>query len=342
VTQPKNTTMIKVSLLLLTTTISISSFSQAQDKKFEIIGNVSGFPDSTYIQLFDFSSGSNDVLMDSAQIIDNKFAFKGAINKEYQSVGLICQRNINVFWIESGVIHFEAEKGKFRDAVITGSSMQDEDNQLNVLIRKNPEKEKEINIDYIKSHPNSLISGNVLKVFCTTWGKETSKLLYNGLTERVKQSEFGKKVYEYISLNKDIKVGDKFADFTLPNIDGKNISLSDYKNKYVLLDFWGSWCGPCREENPNLVKTYNEFKNKGFDILGVSVETDKKWWLDAMRKDSIVWENVSDLKGDANKAALIYGIHYYPANFLIDPNGTIIAKDLRGDALRNKLTELLK
>lgn len=126
--------MIKVSLLLLVTTISISSFSQQQDKKFEIIGNVSGFPDSTYIQLFDFSSGSNDLLMDSAQIINSKFTFKGTINKEYQSVGLICQRNIKVFWIERGIIHFDAEKGKFCDAVITGSSMQDEASQLNALI----------------------------------------------------------------------------------------------------------------------------------------------------------------------------------------------------------------
>jgi hypothetical protein len=90
------------------------------------------------------------------------------------------------------------------------------------------------------------------------------------------------------------------------------------------------------------VKIYNEFKNKGFDILGVSVETNKKSWLDAVREDNITWKSVSDLKGDNNRAALIYGIHYYPANFLIDSTGTIIAKDLRGDALRDKLAELLK
>lgn len=226
--------------------------------------------------------------------------------------------------------------------MITGSSMQDEANQLDSIIRQNPKQEKEENIAYIKKHPNSLYGGYILKVYCTTWGKDTSKLLYDGLSEKVKQSEFGKRIHEYLSLNKNIKVGDKFVDFTLPNITGKNISLSDYKGKYVLLDFWGSWCQPCREENPVLVKTYNEFKRKGFDILGVSIETNKQNWLDAVRHDNITWECLSDLKGDNNKAALIYGIHHYPANFLIDPNGIIIAKDLRGDALKNKLAGILK
>jgi peroxiredoxin len=280
--------------------------------------------------------------MDSTRVINGKFVFKAPINKDYQSVGLVCQRNIKVFWIESGVIHFNAEKGNFHSAVITGSSMQDENNQLDSIIQVNPNHENEAYIAYIKTHPKSLISGSVLKIYCTTWGKDTSRLLYDGLSEKVKQSDFGKSIYEYLSLNKNIKVGDKFADFTLPDINGKNVSLSDYKNKYVLLDFWGSWCRPCREENPNLVKTYNEFKDKGFDILGVSCETTKHWWLDAIHQDHITWENVSDLKGRDNKAALIYGISYYPANFLIAPNGTIIAKDLRGDALRKKLSELLK
>lgn len=337
--------MIKISLLLLVSTISISSYSQLQNQKFEIIGNVSGFPDSTYIKLYDFSTGSN-VFMDSAQIINRNFTFKGPTNKDkdYQKVGIITSdfKNIKTFWLEKYVIHFNAEKGKFHDAIITGSPMQDEANQLTYLEQKNPKNEKSIDIDYIKSHPNSLISSYVLKVYCTSWGKDTSKLLYDELSERVKESEFGKSVHEYLTLAKDIKVGDKFADFTLPDFNGKNISLSDYKGKYVLLDFWGSWCGPCREENPNLVKTYNEFKGKGFDILGVSIETKKDAWVDAIQHDNIVWRSVSDLRGDENKAALIYGIHYYPANFLINPNGIIIAKDLRGDALKNKLAEILK
>lgn len=338
--------MAKGLLLLLVVAISTTSFSQIQNREFEIVGDISGFEDSFYIKLWDFSTGQN-VFMDSAKVVNGKFAFKGSINndKDYQRVGIMTSdfENRKIFWLERGLIHFNAEKGKFHDAIITGSPMQDEYNQLSFLERQTPKKEQAIvDIDYIKNHPNSLISGNILSIFCITWGKDTSKLLYDGLSERVKKSEFGEKVFQYLSLAKDIKIGDKFVDFILPDIDGKDVSLSDYKNKYVLLDFWGSWCAPCREENPNLVKTYNEFKDKGFDILGVSVETNKKSWLDALQKDSITWKSISDLNGDNNKAALIYGIHYYPANFLIDPKGTIIAKDLRGDALRNKLSELLK
>lgn len=335
--------MIKISLLSLLITISTGSFSQIRKGKFEILGNVSGFQDSTYIRLYDFSTGSN-ILMDSAKIISGEFVFKGSINRNFQQVGVVSSdfKNIKLFWLENSIIHFNAEKDKFSKAIITGSSMQNEANQLDSIIQQNPKQEKGDNIAYIKEHPNSFYSGFLLKVYCTTWGKDTSKLLYKELSEKVKKSEFGNSIGEYLSLSKDIKVGDKFADFTLPNINGKKVSLSNYKGKYVLLDFWGSWCKPCREENPNLVKTYSKFKSKGFDILGVSVETKRQDWLDAIRQDKISWESLSDLKGSNNLASLIFGIHYYPANFLIDPNGVIIAKDLRGDALSKKLTELLK
>ena len=333
--------MIKVSLSIFAVLFSTISISQSQHGKFEIIGNVSGFKDGANIIMYDFSTGEN-VFMDSTRVIHSGFVFKGSINKDYQSVGLMCQGNLKVFWIEAGVIHFNAEKGNFDRAVITGSSMQDENNQLDSIVRANPNHEKESYIAYIKNHPNSLISGAMLRVFCSTWGKDTSRLLYNGFTEKVKQSEFGKVIYNYISLNKNPQVGDHFADFTMPDMNGKNISLSDYKNKYVLLDFWGSWCVPCRKENPNLVKTYKEFKDKGFDILGVSCETTRYWWIRSVQEDSITWKTVSDLKGRDNPASMIYGIYYYPANFLIAPNGIIIAKDLRGDALGKKLSEILK
>lgn len=341
--------MTRIVLFITAAIISTTSLARAQSKSFTIIGNISGFPDSTYISLYDFATGYN-VFMDSAQIIHGRFIFKGVLNHPYQKLGLDYttktsegyQSDLSIFWVEGGKLHFTAKKGDFRNARITGSPMQQESKLLAETVAQHPGKEKETYITYIKEHPHSLIAGEILQIYCKTWGKDTSQLLYDMFSEKVKQSQFGKSIHAYLSLNRNITIGDRFVDFTMPNINGENISLSDYQNKYVLLDFWGSWCGPCRAENPVLVKTYREFKNKGFEILGVSVEANKKWWGDAMKKDSITWESVSDLKGQNNEAVLIYGIDHYPANFLIDPKGVIIAKDLRGDALREKLAELLE
>jgi thiol-disulfide isomerase/thioredoxin len=119
------------------------------------------------------------------------------------------------------------------------------------------------------------------------------------------------------------------------------LKLSQLKGKYTLLEFWSSMCGPCIAGNPKLVKTYEQFKSKGFAIVGVSLDFNKKNWLNAIRSDKLPWENLCDLRGSENRAALLYGVTYMPANFLIDEKGIVIAKDLRDDALDKKLQELL-
>lgn len=167
-------------------------------------------------------------------------------------------------------------------------------------------------------------------------------MLYKQLSKTAKNTTYGKNVFDFLSLNKSPKIGDKYIDFAQQNIESKVVNLSDFQGKTILLEFWGSWCMPCRQGHPDLIKTYDDFKEKGFEILGVAADTDIKLLKDAIKKDSLPWQNVSDLKGDRNKAALIYGISYYPANFLIDKNGTIVAKDLRGEKLREKLKELLQ
>jgi thiol-disulfide isomerase/thioredoxin len=120
-----------------------------------------------------------------------------------------------------------------------------------------------------------------------------------------------------------------------------SVSLSSFKGKYFLLDFWASWCGPCRRENPNVVKAYRQYHNKGFDILGVSLDDSKDDWLKAIKKDGLSWTQVSDLKGWKNEAATLYGIQGIPMNFLIDKEGKIIAKNLRGQDLEKRLAEVL-
>lgn len=321
-----------LSFLLLTIAIPASSFGQNQ--KFEIAGTLTGFADSTSIFLDD---------LDSTIIINNQFHFVGFLKENVKNVILRTNNysDYKFFWLENSTISFKAEKGKFREAIIIGSNTQNMQNQLNAAI-KTTGKEKEQSIAFISSHPNSIISANILSVYASTWGKDTSRILYRKLTKKIKSTSYGKNFFEFITLNKNIKVGDKYTDFTEPNIEGKSVSLSDFNGKVTLFEFWGSWCEPCRKGNPELVKIYNEFKNAGFDILGVAADYKKETWIEAVRKDSLTWQNVCDLKGDKNKAALIYGVSYYPTNFLIDKNGLIIARDLRGEDLRNMLRKTLK
>lgn len=200
--------------------------------------------------------------------------------------------------------------------------------------------------DFIKANPNTMVSLDLIKS-----GNEYSmedvaatEALFNGLSDAVKSSVPGKAYKEEIDKYKTVAVGAVAPDFAQTTPDGKTIKVSDYKGKYLLIDFWASWCGPCRRENPNVVKAYQAYKDKNFTILGVSLDDEKgkDAWLKAIEKDQLVWDQVSDLKGWNNEAAKLYLVRSIPQNFLLDPDGKIIAHNLRGEDLAKKLEEIFR
>lgn len=243
-------------------------------------------------------------------------------------------------------------KGYYQQLKPLGDSLQakmanKDTNNTQALEAKYMQLEQQQNnevIHFINSNPKSYAAAFYAYLF---FNNSTDAVAINGvfskLDKTVQRSYFGTKLKEIADHITAADVTGKPApDFTLQTPEGKQVSLSSFKGKYVLIDFWASWCGPCRKENPNVVKAYNQFKDKNFTVLGVSLDEDKATWQAAIAKDKLTWTHVSDLKGWSSSAATLYGIQSIPANFLLDKDGKIIAKDLRGEDLISALNALVK
>jgi peroxiredoxin len=341
------------------------------DSSYDIIGKVTG-QDSGWVYIIHRQTG----VTDSAALDHGYFKFNGkADTAEMCRISLNDQ--VKSFFLENGKISMLIKKDSLSSALITGNKAQDEFNyfqdQLSKPVRtrmaevdkaydaanqNNNKKvadsldklytsldleQKKLVIDFVKSHPGSVVSAFL--VFNNfSYNSRLGELdsLYHLLDTTSRGSYFGKQVQNLIEKTALTSVGKPAPDFSGDDVQGKMISLSSFRGRFVLVDFWASWCGPCRLENPSIVKAYHQFHDRGFDILGVSLDDNRDDWLKAIKKDKLDWTQVSDLKGWKAATADLYGVKAIPMNFLLDKNGTIVAKGLRGEELTNKLTELLQ
>lgn len=350
-------------IFLLIFFLPLFSISQ----KLNLKGNINGLKDGTQIVLADLENPGSSL----AETKSKTGAFELSTRLEAPTLlGFIVADSLKtaVFLGNENVNITGSTDQKIDDWTFTGSKIQNDFtkfqqeftpkfanlNQLAQTLQMSGNQEAKSTLEtavadiqrsvdeFIAANPASPVS--TLAILSTISLTDDVALLEkrtNSLKPEALSNVLGGHLKQAIIDAKFNAVGSMALDFSQQDMRGKMISLSDFKGKYVLVDFWASWCGPCRRENVNLVKTYNKFKNKNFTVFGVSLDENTEKWSNAIKKDSLTWTHVSDLKGWDNEVARKYKIMSIPRNFLVGPDGKILAKDLRGEELDMKLAELL-
>lgn len=351
-------------LFILLLLLPFAAFAQ---KKLTVSGKMTNLPDKTPVWLADINNPNDTVA--KAQALKGAFVLQSELSEPkllILSVG--ADKKSNVFFDNSTV----AIKGDFAQPAswtITGSPVQDAFKEFETVFvpyfdqfnkfgmrmqagERSDSLQSSVNqlteaiqreIDgFIQKRPGSPVSAFIL--LATVNLRPDIALLeqrVNQLQPMAMNNMYGNYLKQTIGDARVTAIGSIARDFTQNDTLDKPVSLSSFRGKYVLIDFWASWCRPCRLENPNVVQAFQRFRDKNFTVLGVSLDRQKKPWIDAIHKDNLTWTHVSDLKQWDNAVAKMYKVQSIPQNLLIGPDGKIVAKDLRGEDLNRKLCELL-
>lgn len=346
---------------------------------YTVKGTLQGV-DTGFVYLYKVEQGDEDVAIDSIKVQNGNFEFKGEVSDPQFTLLGFKQDGQKffplAFFLEAGTTTINGSRDSLNRAVVKGQGAQREyddfKKKLEPLsqrerklydeyqasgLQNNPARmeqvqqqheqlqveKKELVLQYANEHPSSRVAiVQLAYMFLDDVNNPALQRVFSKMDTSVQRSYYGRRIAKALEAQRQTGIGSAAPDFTLKDPAGKDVSLSSFRGKYVLIDFWASWCRPCREENPNVVKAYKAYHPKGFDIVGVSLDNKKERWEDAIREDQLAWTHVSDLKGWRSEAAALYGVNSIPMNFLLDKEGRIIGKDLRGQALSQKLESILK